>query len=123
MRNIALSTTVTLLIPVERHANANGMVGTVQGLAFLVTSVFSGLSIGLLGMGWTLLIAIVVSAAAFVHLATLTIPEDQPEREGGRAKYIDLRGSIRAVRAATGLFALIIFSTFNNFIGGVYIAL
>ncbi len=63
MRNIALSTTVTLLVPEERHANANGMVGTVQGLAFLVTSVFSGLSIGLLGMGWTLLIAIVMSAA------------------------------------------------------------
>ena len=63
MRNIALSTTVTLLVPEERHANANGMVGTVQGLAFLVTSVFSGLSIGLLGMGWTLLIAIVLSAA------------------------------------------------------------
>ncbi len=36
---------------------------------------------------------------------------------------IDLRGSITAVRAATGLFALIIFSTFNNFIGGVYMAL
>ncbi|HEU4465349.1 MAG TPA: MFS transporter, partial [Agromyces sp.] len=34
MRNIALSTTVTLLVPVDRHANANGMVGTVQGLAF-----------------------------------------------------------------------------------------
>jgi DHA3 family multidrug efflux protein-like MFS transporter len=36
---------------------------------------------------------------------------------------VDLRGSITAVRAATGLFALIIFSTFNNLIGGVYIAL
>lgn len=123
MRNIALSTTVTLLVPVERHANANGMVGTVQGLAFLVTSVFSGLSIGLLGMGWTLLIAIVMSAAALVHLMFLSIPEDQPEREAGRAMFMDLRGSITAVRAATGLFALIIFSTFNNFIGGVYIAL
>lgn len=123
MRNIALSTTVTLLIPVERHANANGMVGTVQGLAFLVTSVFSGLSIGLLGMGWTLLIAIVLSAAALVHLMFLTIPEDKPEPDAGHAKFVDLRGSITAVRAATGLFALIVFSTFNNLIGGVYIAL
>ncbi|HEU4807976.1 MAG TPA: MFS transporter [Homoserinimonas sp.] len=123
MRNIALSTTVTLLVPVERHANANGMVGTVQGLAFLVTSVFSGLSIGLLGMGWTLVIAIVLSAAALVHLMFLSIPEDKPEHEGERPPFIDLRGSITAVRAATGLFALIIFSTFNNFIGGVYIAL
>lgn len=123
MRNIALSTTVTLLVPVERHANANGMVGTVQGLAFLITSVFSGLSIGLLGMGWTLVIAIVMSAAALVHLLFLRIPEDKPEQDGERRPFIDLRGSIAAVRAATGLFALIIFSTFNNLIGGVYIAL
>jgi DHA3 family multidrug efflux protein-like MFS transporter len=123
MRNIALSTTVTLLVPVERHANANGMVGTVQGLAFLVTSVFSGLSIGLLGMGWTMLIAIIFSALALVHLMFLSIPEQKPEVEASRTKVIDLRGSITAVRAATGLFALIIFSTFNNLIGGVYIAL
>ena len=32
LRNIALSTTVTLLVPTERHANANGLVGTVGGL-------------------------------------------------------------------------------------------
>ena len=123
MRNIALSTTVTLLVPVERHANANGLVGTVQGLAFIVTSVFSGLSIGLLGMGWTLLIAVGASAAALVHLRFLSIPEDKPESDGEHAPFVDLRGSITAVRAAAGLFALIIFSTFNNFIGGVYMAL
>jgi MFS transporter, DHA3 family, multidrug efflux protein len=122
MRNIALSTVVTLLIPTERHANANGLVGTVQGIAFMVTSVFSGLSIGLLGMGRTLIIALVLSAVALVHLLFLNIPEDEPAREDGRP-LIDLRGSITAVRAATGLFALIIFSTFNNLIGGVYMAL
>jgi DHA3 family multidrug efflux protein-like MFS transporter len=123
MRNIALSTTVTLLIPVDRHANANGLVGTVQGLAFMVTSVFSGLSIGILGMGWTLLIAIAFSAAALLHLLFLRIPEDKPQHNGERRPLVDLRGSITAVRAATGLFALIIFSTFNNLINGVYMAL
>ncbi|AZZ49737.1 MFS transporter [Rathayibacter rathayi] len=123
MRNIALSTTVTLLVPVERHARANGLVGTVQGLAFVVTSVFSGLSIGLLGMGWTMAIAIGVSAAALVHLVFLRIPEEKPASTGAKAPLIDLRGSITAVRAATGLFALIVFSTFNNLIGGVYLAL
>jgi len=123
MRNIALSTTVTLLIPLERHANANGLVGTVQGLAFMVTSVFSGLSIGLLGMGWTLVIAIVLSALALAHLLFLRIPEEKPEQVGEKRPLIDLRGSITAVRAATGLFALIIFSTFNNLVGGVYMAL
>lgn len=122
LRNIALSTTVTLLIPVERHANANGLVGTVQGLAFLVTSVFSGLSIGLLGMGWTLVIAIVMTALALLHLLTVKVPEEQPERDG-TAKAVDVRGAAQAIRAVPGLFALIIFSTFNNLIGGVYMAL
>ena len=123
MRNIALSTTVTLLIPTERHANANGLVGTVQGIAFMVTSVFSGLSVGLLGMWWTLVIATALSAAALAHLLFLAIPEDEPKQEGDKRPLIDLRGSVTAVRAATGLFALIIFSTFNNLVGGVYMAL
>ena len=122
MRNIALSTTVTLLVPVERHANANGLVGTVQGLAFMVTSVFAGLSIGLLGMGWTLLIAIVVTALALGHLLFLSIPEDKPEVVE-KAPIIDVRGALGAIRLVPGLFALILFSTFNNLIGGVYMAL
>lgn len=123
MRNIALSTTVTLLVPVEKHANANGYVGTVQGVAFAVTSVFSGLAIGLGGMGWTLVLAISLTLVAFVHLLTVRIPEDKPEPDGPRQPAVDLRGAITAVRAAPGLFALIIFSTFNNLIGGVYMAL
>lgn len=124
MRNIALSTVVTLLVPKEKHANANGMVGTVQGLAFLVTSVFSGLSIGQLGMGWTLLIAISFTAVALIHLLFVPIPEEKivhdPELAG---KKVDIKGSIAAIRAVPGLLALIFFSTFNNFIGGVYMAL
>src|SRR5690606_7192140 len=91
MRNIALSTTVTLLVPVERLANANGMVGTVQGLAFLVTSVFSGLSIGLLGMGWTLLIAIAAMTVTFVHLLFVRVPEGEPEPDPDAASALDFR--------------------------------
>ncbi len=125
MRGIALSTTVTLLIPVEKHANANGLVGTVQGLAFLVTSVFSGLSIGLLGMGWTLAIAIGLVVVTMVHLLGIGIPEEQPEPEAGQdeKKTSSLRLGFTTVLAIPGLLALIIFSMFNNFIGGVYMAL
>lgn len=123
LRNIALSTTVTLLVPEEKRANANGLVGTVQGLAFLVTSVFSGLSIGFLGMGWTLGIAIVAMALTFAHLLFIRIPEEEPEADPEAKSAIDFRGSVRAIRLAPGLFALIVFSTFNNLIGGVYMAL
>lgn len=123
LRNIALSTTVTLLIPEERHANANGLVGTVQGIAFLVTSVFSGLSIGFLGMGWTLVIAIAAMGLTFAHLLFIRIPEDKPQPDPDAPSALDFHGSVRAIRLAPGLFALIIFSTFNNLIGGVYMAL
>nr|WP_254678155.1 MFS transporter [Agrococcus sp. SGAir0287] len=123
MRNIALSTTVTLLVPEERRANANGLVGTVQGVAFMITSVFSGLAIGLLGMGITLGIAVVATGLALAHLLVVRIPEAQPEPDGEGRGAVDLRGAITAVRAAPGLFALILFSTFNNLFGGVYMAL
>ncbi|WP_136036288.1 MFS transporter [Microbacterium sp. K35] len=123
LRNIALSTTVTLLVPEEKRANANGLVGTVQGIAFLVTSVFSGLSIGFLGMGWTLGIAIVAMALTFAHLLFIPIPESEPEVDPEAKSAVDFRGSVQAIRQAPGLFALIVFSTFNNLIGGVYMAL
>ncbi|KUM35808.1 MFS transporter [Arthrobacter sp. EpRS71] len=123
MRNIALSTTVTILIEPDRRANANGLVGMVQGLMFIVTSVLSGLSVGLLGMGWTVVVALVLTALAFAHLLTLRLPEEVKAAASDAQGGFDLRGSWAAVMAISGLFALILFSTFNNFIGGVYMAL
>lgn len=123
MRNIALSTTVTILIEPDRRANANGLVGMVQGLMFIVTSILSGLSVGLLGMGWTVVVALVLTALAFGHLLMLRLPEEVKAAPSDAQGGFDLRGSWAAVMAISGLFALILFSTFNNFIGGVYMAL
>lgn len=123
LRNIALSTTVTLLVEPERRANANGLVGMVQGLAFLVTSVLSGFSISLLGMGGTVLVALALTAAAGAHLLLIRIPEPEIAREEGRTGLSDVVAGVTAVRRAPGLFALILFTTFNNLVGGVYMAL
>ncbi len=124
LRNIALSTTVTLLVPSDRRDRANGLVGTVQGIAFMVTSVFSGLSIGQLGMGPTVFIAIAATAVAFVHILFVRIPERGVLRDPDAApKKITIRGVIPAIRAVPGLMPLIVFTTFNNLIGGVFMAL
>ena len=123
LRNIALSTTVTLLVPAERRDRANGLVGAVQGIAFMVTSVFSGLSIGLLGMGWTVVIAIVATALALAHLLFVPIPERGIAHVEGAPKNYGFRGVIPAVIVVPGLLALILFSTFNNLVGGVFMAL
>lgn len=123
MRSVALSTTVTILIDPDRRANANGYVGAVQGLTFIVTSVFSGLSVGYLGMGLTIVCAVVLTAAGWLHLVTIRMPEEERVTETDATGAFDVRGAWIAVVAVPGLVALILFSMFNNFTGGVYLAL
>ncbi len=38
-------------------------------------------------------------------------------------RKVDIAGTIRVVAAVPGLFALILFATFNNFLGGIFMAL
>jgi MFS transporter, DHA3 family, multidrug efflux protein len=123
LRAVALSTTVTLLVPEDGRDRANGLVGTSNGVAFAITSVFSGLAIGLLGMGWSVAIGVALTAIVAVHLLTIHIPEEAPEPAADQPRVVDIAGAIRAVGLVPGLFALLLFSTFNNFLGGVFMSL
>ncbi|MBU5899437.1 hypothetical protein JVW24_20210, partial [Vibrio cholerae O1] len=93
------------------------------GLGFLVTSVFSGVALGYRGMGWSILIAVVCIGLSLAHLLTLRIPEPVIVPAEGQPGWIDIRGGLTAVLAAPGLFALVLFTTLNNLVGGVYMAL
>ncbi|HEX9999170.1 MAG TPA: MFS transporter [Actinoplanes sp.] len=124
IRTIALPTLVTLLIPEDTRDRANGLVGTTTGVSFLVTSVLSGMLIAFGGMVWVLVPAIAVLALALLHLAGVRVDEGRPAAgEDAPNRTVDLRGTIRVVRAVPGLLALIIFSAFNNLLGGVFMAL
>lgn len=124
LRNIALSTTVTILVPNGQRDKANGLIGSVTGVAFLVTSVLSGLSIGYLGLGWTLVIAISLTALALLHIMTVSIPEKQIVHDPALAgKHFDIKGATKAIGKVPGLWALLVFAVFNNLIGGVFMAL
>lgn len=123
LRLVALSTTVTLLVPEEGRDRANGLVGTANGVVFAMTSVLSGFGVGFLGMGWSLAIATVISALVAAHLLTIRIAEEAPEPHEDAPRFIDFGGAIRAVQIVPGLLALLLFSTFNNFLGGVFMAL
>jgi DHA3 family multidrug efflux protein-like MFS transporter len=157
IRTIALPTLVTVLIAEDTRDRANGLVGTTSGVSFLVTSVISGVLVGIGGMYWVLILALAVLAVAMVHLALVPVPEQPAVRAeaaeappGGRGEAVaavpetpaaargaqalgapevardgavDLRGTIRVVREVPGLSALILFSAFNNLLGGVFMAL
>jgi MFS transporter, DHA3 family, multidrug efflux protein len=123
LRTIAVSTLVTILVPEDERDKANGWVGTTSGVVFLICSLISGLVIGRLGMWWMLVIAVVMTGGVLAHLALISIPGDVVEHKEDEEKKVDIKGTIRAVREVPGLFGLIFFSTFNNFLGGVYMSL
>jgi DHA3 family multidrug efflux protein-like MFS transporter len=125
IRTIAMPTLVTILIPEDRRDKANGLVGTTSGVSFLVTSVISGLLVAAGGMLYVLWLAAAILAFSILHLWRITVPErgiihGEGEPEG---KKVDLKGTLKVVKAIPGLIALILFSTFNNFLGGVFMAL
>ncbi len=122
-RGIALSTIVTLLVPDAERAKANGMVGIVNGLTFAVTSVFAGLAVGQLGITWSLLLATGVTVLSLLHLWTVSIPEPEIVHAEDAPKPVDFAGAWRAIRAVPGLVWLVVFTTFNNLLGGVFLAL
>lgn len=122
-RGIALSTCVTLLVPEDERPNKNGLVGMVNGLGFAITSVFSGLSVGMLGIVPTLLIAVALTVASLLHLLTVSIPEPEILHGDDVPKAVDFVGAFQAVVAVPGLMGLVLFATLNNLLGGAFMAL
>lgn len=125
LRGITLSTLVTILVEAGERDRANGLVGAANGVAFLLASIFSGLAIGFLGVLWTLVTSIALTLLVILHLLTLSIPELEKKAMpvDTAAGSIDIGGTIRAIQRVPGLFALILFHTFNNFLGGIFMAL
>lgn len=124
LRTIALPTVVTALFDEARRGRANGLVGTTSGVSFLISSVISGVLVGVSGMLGMLVLAVVVLAASLLHLQAVRVPERLATVAADPAdKKLDLRGTIRIVGQTRGLFALIIFTTINNFLFGGFMAL
>jgi DHA3 family multidrug efflux protein-like MFS transporter len=166
LRGITLPTLIGILVSEENRDKANGLAGTATGIAFLITSVISGLLVGHSGMLWVLILGVVLSAVTIIHIWFLHIDEsktpahdvssvdvswdgtaenkvehhmldaktevieqrevtdqndqgDQPKQK----KKVDVRGTIKVLNTIPGLFPLILFTTFNNFLGGVFMSL
>lgn len=123
LRSIALLTTVTLLIPEADRDKANGLAGTAMGLAVLVTSVISGVLVGLAGMLYVLILAIGGMLGIIAYLTAISVPEPEILRSPDAPKKVDIKGTLAVIGKIPGLYALILFTTFNNFLGGVFLAL
>ena len=125
IRYIALPTLVTLLVPEEDRDKANGMSGSMMGISFAITSVGSGLVLANWGMTGILLVSIVLTLLTIAHLSFIPILEKKIVKTGEESKnpFADIGGTIAVIAAIPGLFALIFFTTFNNFLGGVFMSL
>jgi DHA3 family multidrug efflux protein-like MFS transporter len=131
IRNIAMPTLVTLLVAEKKRDKANGMVGTVSGVTFLLSSIISGFLLASSGMFWIFLLSISLILFCIVHLYFLEIPEktiahvEHSEEHAALASTnkFDFRETLRVIRKIPGLLPLIIFTSFNNFLGGVFMPL
>lgn len=123
IRNIALATLVTILVPEDKRDKANGLVGMVNGVTFLIVSVISGFLVALGGMFYVLILAITLTLVAILHLLLITVPEEKIVHTADKPKTVDIRGTIKVIHTIPGLFALIFFTTFNNFLGGSFMSL
>ncbi len=123
LRMIVQPTLVTLLVDEKVHDKANGLAGTAGGISFLITSVISGFLVGYSGMFWILILAVIVTILTILHLLPIKIPEKGIAHTNAPHQKIDIRGTIKVIRKIPGLMPLIFFATFNNFLGGVFMAL
>lgn len=123
IRIIALPTLITILIREDHRDKANGLAGTATGIAFLIVSAISGFLVGLAGMYWVLILAMVMMVVSIIHLFLLHIPEKEVIHAQNTTAKLDIRGTFVVVAAVPGLLALIFFTTFNNFLGGVFMGL
>lgn len=124
--NIAVPTLVTELVPEDGRDKANGLFGSVMGVSFAITSVASGLTLGFAGMYWVLVAAVALTIVPLIDMFFISLPSVVHAADGEHheaPKKMDIAGTITAIRDIPGLFPLIFFSTFNNFLGGVFMAL
>lgn len=123
LRGITLPVVVTMLYKEGERDKANGLVGTTNGVSFLFTSVISGFLVGLAGMYYVLIMGISVMVLTLIHLYFVNLSEKQIVHVDGQPSGIDIKGTFKVINKIPGLMALIAFTTINNFLGGVFMAL
>jgi DHA3 family multidrug efflux protein-like MFS transporter len=85
--------------------------------------VASGLALAYSSIFHIVVASVIITILALVHLAFVSLPEPEIIHTQDNPKTLDVKGTIAMVAAIPGLFALIFFTTFNNFLGGVFMAL
>lgn len=123
IRMIAMSTMMTLLFDDEHRDKANWLLWIANGLAFGIVSVFSGLTIWFLWMGWAILITLFANLIGIIHLLFLIFPKEDFSHHSIEWKKIDIIGTIKIISGISGLFGLIFFTMFNNFLWWVFMSL
>src|SRR3546814_13970282 len=113
---IALPTLVTALVEEDRRDKANGLVGMVTGMGFLLTSGISGFLFVWDGIRGTLVLAIGFSALVFLPLLTVRIYEPEPASSAPAGPTeVDLEDRTRVVVAVLGLLAMILFAIVREY--------
>ncbi|KXK26020.1 MAG: enterobactin exporter EntS [candidate division WS6 bacterium OLB20] len=125
VRNVALPALITILVKKEERDRANGLVGTITGVGFIIAPMLGGILLALAGMFWILLLAIVIRIVTVLHLLIVRIPQDTIHLETDETsdRSFSVRTTLKAIGTVPGLWGLFLFNSFNNMLGGVFMPL
>lgn len=127
IRTVALSTLTTIMVEEKVRDKANGLVGSITGIIYIIAPMAGGVLLALSGMYWVLIIALVLRIVTILNLAYIKIPQDivpkhSKEDDEFREK-INFKETFAVIRSVPGLLALFLFNCINNMLGGVFMPL
>lgn len=82
----AFSAAISVMIPKEQYARANGMLELARAGAGILAPVLAGALIGLAGLSWVFIIDIITFLFAIGALLFVVIPQPQTTREGRESR-------------------------------------
>lgn len=74
-------------------------------------------------MSWAVGLSVGLTLLTTLHLLTVSIKEKAPKAAESHEKKLNVGSTFKVVQSIPGLFGLILFTTFNNLLGGVFMAL
>ncbi|MGL4759075.1 MAG: MFS transporter [Patescibacteria group bacterium] len=120
IRQLSTSTLVTSLVEHQKIGQTNGLISSISGISNTLTSLFSGLAVGFLNLDFVFVTTILILIVTTFDLYFINLPNHNVDVNQSSFKTAD---SLKYLIQKKDIFHIVIFTTINNFLGGVFMAL
>jgi MFS family permease len=117
----AIEASITMLVPDEERNRANAIRQISQPAAGLVAPALAGVLYSIIGVAGVMLLDVATFVIAVLVVSQINIPQPRKSHEGAAhqgSMWHELKGAFAFVYERRGMFIVILYATFLNFITG-----